>query len=158
MHQHANDNQSKKPWREAGPPWIAAIAAVIAATTAGGFVGRATGDDTTTRPAITKTNTVTRTVTETAGAAPGSRTAAPSPGGDVYFSGELEWGDFNLDQKEPKTVGDMNIGYFDGGLNADAAEAEVAMWEVDSVPNKDECAKAVNEDGTYYVGDLVEGN
>lgn len=50
------------------------------------------------------------TVTVTAAGSPATAPAKPNPGAPAtFFSGELVWGRFNLDQAVPKTVGNNYI-------------------------------------------------
>ena len=149
--------QHRKPsFREFGAPWIAAVGSLLAGLGAAGFfTGRATAPvaSSSAAPAVTVTVTTTR-----GPAAPAP--TRPDPGDPaIFFSGELVWGKFNLDQAEPKTVGDNYIvGLTEDMLYVNGGNSTLAMWETDSVPSKGQCASRVTTDGSNQVNNLVAGN
>ncbi|WP_410595831.1 hypothetical protein [Amycolatopsis sp. lyj-23] len=140
------EGQPKKSgWGELGHKWITAIAALVTALTgAGFFIGRSSAPDA--RPVAPATVTVTAP-----GAAPpagtGTTGAVPvNADPAVYWSGELEWGKFNLDLNPPnytdgeytQALGDLF--YVDG-------KAQLASWKKGGSPGKADCASAVDADG-----------
>lgn len=151
----SDGGQRKPSFREFGPAWITAISALIVALTgAGFFAGRASAPQGTAPPAQTVTKTVVSTVP--ARDDPASEAAGSDDG--TYFAGNLTWGEFNLDQREPKRVGSKYITSHGTVLYAYDDSAELAVWETDSVPSKDECANVVATDGSNQTAALVAGN
>ncbi len=69
------------------------------------------------------------------------------------------WGKFNLDQAEPKTVGNNYIFGLSGDmLYVNDGNSVLAMWETDSVPSKEQCANRAATEGSNQVTNLVAGN
>lgn len=155
-----DDSQSsnKPGWGELGHKWITAIAALVTALAgAGFFIGRTSAPEA--KPSTPTTVTAaptTVTVTAPREARPSdntaSRTAPVNPDETVYWSGELEWGKFNFDLSPPNYTDGEYIQNL-GGLLYVEGKATVTAWKKGGQPSKDDCASAVDADGsnqTYF--------
>lgn len=153
-------SQHKKGIGELGPVWITAISGfIVALTGAGFFVGRTSAPE-------SKSATATQTVTVTVPAGVPAQTGSPSTGAaqsgapepGVHWSGELTWGSYNLDFKPPRYLSGKSIVIVGEHLDADPDTAQLAEWQTDSVPGREQCAAVVRERGTPETGNLVKGS
>jgi hypothetical protein len=161
-------NSSPEPktsgWGELGPKWITAIAALLTALTgAGFFIGRSTAQDTKSGSEPTSAVTVTVTVPYTAAAenAPvtaGSSSVPPGPAPTVFWTGHLEFGQFNLDVKPPIQTGDTYIVGSGGVMESYGGAARLTVWTSNGTPDRNACATAVGRGSSTYINGLVEGN
>ncbi|MEV6873891.1 hypothetical protein [Amycolatopsis sp. NPDC051128] len=152
----SDDSQSPKKsgWGELGHKWITAIAALVTALAgAGFFIGRSSAPEAKSSASTTFTAapaTVTVTAPE-AGPADNtaSKTAPVNPDKAVYWSGELEWGKFNLDLAPPiYTDGEYIMDLGGSELLYVTGKATVTVWKKSGQPGKDDCASAVDADGS----------
>ncbi|MFE0024791.1 hypothetical protein [Amycolatopsis sp. NPDC059021] len=149
--------QGKSGWSEVGPKWITAIAGLITALAgAGFFVGRASATDPKPAPVMT-TATVTVTAPALAPAPQGSTAAQAPTNHSVYFEGDLEFGEYNLDYRTPRPVAEQSIARYvtTNWLHVSGGKTRLVEWKTDSVPDKNQCGALVDEKGTNEANGLV---
>ncbi|MGM1060065.1 hypothetical protein [Saccharothrix sp. Mg75] len=100
------------------------------------------------------TTTTAATTTTTTAFAPG---AAPPPAGTVRFSGELEFGSFDLDLPQPKRVDGRNVWTLTPGRLHGDENYWLAEWFGGGAPGRAECATEITARGTRDAENLAAG-
>lgn len=147
--------QRKQGFRELGPVWITAISGLIVALTgAGFFAGRATAPTAAPQPSTPPgASTVVQQAAPASSVAPSSRVSDPP----VFWSGELDWGSYDLDFNPPRTVGGRSIQDLMSTFYVDGTGPVVTEWQTDSIPSENDCDSAAVSRGTNQTTGLSAG-
>lgn len=165
----SDGGQHKQGLRELGPAWITAISSLIVALTgAGFFAGRVTAHNTANSTAAhPSTVTVVETTPVPVGPATQPAATSLSSGPSVYWSGELDWGQYDLDFNPPRDMHDGGLQALESSFYVDGEGVTIAEWVHNSIPSENDCASVVVSQGsnqtnklepnTYVCGKTVDG-